>query len=1180
MKLNVRLLLITIIIVFLISITSTLVFYSLSNKIISDQQSKTISNSTSDFIFVLQSNLQKTDEDFEKLIPALKTFDSIDLDSTAIDFLFTLEGDSLINTKEYKIKNGSGLNLVSKSFKRFFVDNPNIILKFSQPGNGKIYYYGNEITEQFLNRIAEKIRSEIALVINDSPVEVSNAQKNQALLPEIIETVRGLQYKNNFELYSSELSKYDFTASLFTPNYLLTPGAKIKFVIFQTFEDGVEFRTTLQTVMIIIILAGSALTFIIVLLLTAKMRRQISFLSDAAEITGRGILDHEVTVISKDELGRLGEAFNKMLGELRKNKKSEMEYSEFITLINQKPTLNEVSEAALSKIIKSTGLTFGVLYLTENKKLEIVSAFGISKNLVKSTSETDIYQNAIETKEKAEFVFTGNYPEIKTGLTTIKLQYLLLYPILYNKEVIAILELASESAPRVNVVTYIQNIQEQLAVGLINAKSFHQLEILVEDLRKLNDEYQKQNDQILKQNEKLKELHEQLSEKAVELEKQRLKAVELTMVKSQFLASMSHELRTPLISILGLTELMLKDLSSDVKSVERLNVVFRNGKRLLNLINNILEFSRFESGRIELKKDSFLIRDLVSEIEDSIRHLAVEKKLKLNIIIKDNKDYLVNTDKSKLEQILVNLLANAVKFTDKGSLTLAIRQEENAGLSFCVEDTGIGISEEHQKIIFSEFRQVDGSTSRKYGGAGLGLAICKKYIDLMGSRLTLESSMGAGSKFGFTLENVVLDVVDLSGSKFLGGAVEAKHPGRKQSALIINNDPDARKLLGGYLETYNYSVEFVSDGSEALRKIKTEIPSVVVADPYIDDPCVWTLIYDIKKNAETAGTTIIISAISSSEKIGWWLGFDDYLPTDFSKYQFVKTLEEINANRRIKIKNIVFWGTGRAEFERIKESSGPGLSVTKMKKTEADGAAFGNDVPDLLIIDLESLKEQSITAIDRLKHDRMTRYIPVVLTVGSSLNSKTLDKIKSTIASVTLANKYHPLDVLKIIKDRLRIEEADANEKAGLLESVTLQSAKTEQEIKSALRANAKPTVLIVDDDDDALFTIGEMLNEFDCEIMYAHNGSECLLTLNYIEPDLVLLDIMMPQMDGFETIKKIRNEKKFQKLPVIALTAYAMLDNKNVIEKNGFDGLITKPVNSAKLIQTIQQFIGVKSAR
>ncbi len=1177
MKLKYRLILITLLIVLFISVTSTFIFYSLAGRLIILQQSKSILNSVSDFAFVFQGELSRTEEDFKLIAPLIDRFHQINLDSTVLDFCFTLVNDSLINGRELKLKTKSFLNVRSSSFRQFFSDNPNVVLRYAQFPNGKTVYYGNQISSNFLDRISQKIRAEVALVINDSPVEISNTDKNQVNLPGVINAARELKFKNSFDLYTNEFENVDFVASLFIPKSLLTPGGKINLIVFNVFKEGVEFRNTLRDVMVLIILAGSAITFLIVVGFTIKLRKQIFLLTEAAEITGKGNLDHRVEIITNDEIGRLGGTFNKMLDELVRNKKAEKEYSEFITLINQNPTMKEISDAALSKIIKTTGLTFGVLYVVEQKSLRLISSFGISKNFIELTQNADLYCNAIEKKEKVEFHFHDNYPEIKTGIASIKIKYLTIYPIIYNKETIAVLELASESVPGDNVFTYIDNIHEQLAVGLINAKSFEQLENFVSELKKLNEEYQKQNEQIVEQNEQLKELHHQLKEKAGELEKQSTKALELTRIKSDFLASMSHELRTPLISILGLTELLMKDPIVEARTKDRLEIVHRNGKKLLGLINNILEFSKFESGKIEIKKESFLLSDLLEDINPNIQQLTAEKNLKFNLDFQSNTNVLISSDKSKLEQILLNLLVNACKFTEHGSIQLSIKIHGSNDIEFAVIDTGIGIPDEYKKIIFSEFRQVDGSTSRKYGGAGLGLSICKKYIELLGGVLVLQSELGKGSKFSFSLPDSVLDIFDISEHQFLTLTEDIMGHQPVKTILIINANPDSLKLIGDYLASYNYRILATSKSTDGVDLAKKEKPDAIILDPFIHDQNVWTIILELRNNKFTSSIPIVLIMIIEENKVGWEPEIFDFVSLEIPGVAYEETIKKVETHYERQVRKIVLIDKSDSGYQALKKIPGTEYELQLFRSIEGAAKKIQEENPQLIFIDIESYCENFLQLSMELSQDRLTKNIPLVLILPKEFTDEQVNSLNSKLREITLKVKAHPLDVLKVLRDRLKIDDDITNKRINLIQE-SLPAEKERHSAKSTKRdGNAKPTILIVDDDNDALFTIGEFVKEMNCNTIFAHNGMECLLMLNHVEPDLIFLDIMMPQMDGFETIKRIRAEKRIAKIPVIALTAYAMLDNKKIIENNGFDDLVTKPINSQSLATKMNKFLKIK---
>ncbi|MEW6195804.1 MAG: response regulator [Bacteroidota bacterium] len=1174
MKLNVRLILITSIIILVISVVSTYIYYSLAGGLFSRYQYQSVLNSTNDFIFALQESIEKADEDFQKLAPHLSAFNSINIDSTSIDFIFTVVNDTLINPSEIKVKSDKSVNTRSRNFQQFFADNPSAILEYSQMSDGRTIYYGYLASQKLLDDISQKIRAEVALVINDSPVEISNTDKNQKYLLNVVNSVRSLKFKNNFDIYSEQLETADFVSSLFTPRLLLTPGGKINFVIFNPYKESVDFRNDLRTVMILLVIAGAAITIILVLITTARLRKQISFLSEAAEMAGKGNFEYRVTVITKDEIGTLGNAFNRMLEVLEQKEKAEKEYTEFITLINQNPSIHEISESALSKIIKSTGLTFGVLYLVEQKKLRLISSYGVSRNLIKPTQDSDFYSNAIEKKEIVEFSFKENFPEIKTGLAIIKIKYLLVFPVIYNKETIAILELASESIPEIDIKSFIGNIQEQLAVGLTNAVSLEQLENLVLELRRLNEEYQKQNQQIVEQNQELKNLHKQLQEKANELEGQRAKAIELTKVKSQFLASMSHELRTPLISILGLTELMMKDSNTHSKSKERLNVVFRNGKKLLGLITNILEFSKFESGKIEIKKESFLFSDLIDELKPNIEHIASEKKLRFVLDLPKGKNLLLSTDKSKLDQILTNLLVNAVKFTETGEVKLAITLSVNNRIDFRVSDSGIGISEENKKMIFSEFRQIENGIDRKFGGAGLGLAICKRYVELLGGEINVDSEPGKGSVFHFSLDDIVLDVIDTEGYSFLKVEVDEEiHAIEQNNALIVGKDQNTNKFIGDYLKSYSYQVFTAESKDHLLNLVEDQLFKTIIINPDLLTTGFLSLVSKLKNNAKTNETQIISLMILQKEKLGWMPNIFDYLfePLNNTNLKTIINNFELSFHKRPeKIYLISFNLKDADEIKNFVDNTVRFELVTDinefLKHSPKDNAS-------LVLVDIESLGGKSIDLCYQIKQKKLHKNIGIILFGNIESAVKYDAELINEIEQITLKVKNHPLDVLKDLKDRLMLDDNSANKKLSLLEEVEKPIA---EEIYKGDNS-VKPTILVVDDDSDSLFTVGEYLKEIDCEVMFAHNGMECILMLNHLTPDLILLDIMMPQMDGFETIKRIRSNDKFFDLPVIALTAYAMLDNKHVIEKNGFNDLVTKPINFKVLESKIKSNLKVK---
>lgn len=1154
MKLNTKFVLATFFIVLLISISSMLVFYILSGKVIKQQQEKTILNATTNFAFALQYELQNMDEEFNSLLPQIKNSPFISLEKNKIDFLFTLENDSTINKKEFWIKPNSFLSRRTYSFVKFFQNNPTLLLRYKQLNNGKTFFYGKIIDSEFLNSIAQKINADVSLVLNESPVEISKPAENKKYLLKIINANKILQLKNNFDLYSEEESDQDFISSIYSSKSGLFPFSKVNFLIFQSFKESSEFRSTLRIVMLLIIITGSGITFIIVLLFTNRLRKQISLLNEVVVETGKGNLDLRVPILTKDEIGKFGESFNKMLDEIVKKNTREKNYSEFITLINQKQSLQDLCDAALSKIINSVQVPFGCINLVEGKNVKQVSTFGLVNNKFRNDSKDEIYTLIINKKEKLEYYFEENFPEVKTAITSIKIKYLLLFPIIYNKEVIAIVELASDILKNNISKEYLEVIHDQLAIGIINAKSFEQLEKLVEELQKLNEESKKQNSQIIQQNEQLIKLHKELQEKAEELDKQRKQAIELTKVKSEFLASMSHELRTPLISINGLTELLLKNISLDSQLKDRIKIVHRNGKKLLSLINNILEFSKFESGKIEVKKETFLLADLIEDLFPLFEQLTKEKDLKLIFDLPKGKSLLLNTDKEKIEQILSNLITNAIKFTESGYVKLNVEIVHNDEIKFCVEDSGIGISENDKEIIFKEFKQADSSLARKYSGAGLGLAICKKYLELLGCDLFLESQVGKGSKFYFILRESLLDIIETEEHSFLSINNDDK---TNKEVLLISENKSSIKLIEDYLSSYSVKVEKVDSDSVAKEKISNiSYNGIILNKENID----WNIIPLIKKSSNKK-TPIIISQILEEQKIGWEPEIFEFIIKDNFETEFVdvKLRAEYFYTKNFSKANLFFQNEHKLN---ITENILNNFEIVYQDVSISDDI----DANGLILVDVESLQEKSIEICYIISSSNKSKKTPIIFVLPNEINSNLSEVLNNNLKNYVSKIHHHPMDILKVLRDRLELnKQFDSN---NSIEEIENELSVTEK------KSNINPTVLIVDDDNDALFTVGEYLKAMNYDAVFAHNGMECLIMLNHVNPDLILLDIMMPQMDGFETIKRIRNDNRFLKLPIIALTAYAMLENKDVIEKNGFNDIITKPINYQTFQQTITKYI------
>ncbi len=1179
MKINVRLLLINFIIVLVVTLTSTAVYYSVTNSFFKTQNSKILLNSANDFIFTIQSEISKIDENFNSFLNSkkknLQTSNYL-INKNEFDFVFQAKNDSLINKNSFIVFNNQILNSKARRITEFIKENPNVILRKTKLENSETYYYGKIITSRFLESLEKTIDAKISFTVDNLPYTLPGDKKKNKYLYQIIKAVNNLKFKNNYDLFSETIKDADFFSTYYSPKPSFAVGIKQGFLIYTTPKEGVEYASTMKLMVAIIIFAGLSLSVILILLFTGKLRKQIFILSETAREASKGNLEKRIPILTKDEIGQFAESFNGMLDELNRKRNEEKEYSEFLSLLNQNPELKEISETSLSKILHAGNFSVGALYLVHNEELRCLTYFGVGKTFENDVQGNDLYKETIKKKEFIEYQFEENFPTIKSGLTEIKLKYLLIFPILFNKEVIAIIELASQTTPTVDIKAYLKRVQNQLAIGLVNAKSLEQLENIVAELRELNDNYQKQNDRIKNQNVELLKLHNELKNQTAELEKQKNKAETLAKVKSQFLASMSHELRTPLNSILGLTELAFNDKSTTSKTKERLNIVVRNGHKLLALINNILEFSKVDSGKIEVNEKEFLLSNFLNELQSFINPLVSEKGLEFFIDSVPNKDILLKTDKNKLDQILTNLLGNSVKFTNEGFIKLAVEESGETGLSFIVSDTGIGIHEKEKEKIFEEFLQVESGSNRKFGGTGLGLAICKRYVELLNGKLKLQSNIDKGSAFTVVLPNIVKKKLEIANAQTTEKRIITTEKfSEPLSVLIINSDTEIQKIFTDYLSNYNVEFTFADNADDGFRKAVELNLNYIILDIFLDDNSGFDLLVRIKSNDKVFSIPTILTAFNQTNKLGYGFVINNYFVNGITENNLNSLISKVQDGRNSEIKDIVIVNGTKNSFHLdkkylIKEYSPNDFNLLI--------TVFKEKTPDLVIFSMGDSYQQEFSILFELQFDKYLLKIPVLFGLPTQIDEQMSYAIISDIKAIISKGNFHRYDVLKIIRNQLGLSGNSQSEKKLLVDEFEseyklINSGKTEREPVNI-------SVLIVDDDSDTLFTVGEIVNDLGFSTGFAHNGVECLLSINSNIPDIVLLDIMMPQMDGFETIKRIRRNEDTKNIPVIALTAHAMLDDKEIIEKNGFDGLITKPINRAELAFKLKRIFKIESKR
>jgi signal transduction histidine kinase/CheY-like chemotaxis protein/HAMP domain-containing protein len=1174
MRISYRILLINFAIVALILGSSAIAFYSIMYNVLSSQQSRYLLNASNDFIYNTRSILQEADDEFQLIVNNNidNVFNYPYLNTKNIDFIFETQNSSSDIIIKKISKNEVYFPSSINSLKEFRASNPFTIIQTAQLPNG-YYYYGTVISNTFLASLSSKINADIAVVDNGSIAEVSNETQNRNNLYTLNEIYKTLSSRNNFELIKKSTESFDIIATIYKPSTEYFQANDLQFIIFTTLREASDLRTSLKYIFVIIGCAGIILSLILTLVFTDKIRKQITQLNNATRITRDGNFQNKIAVQSKDELGQLAGAFNIMLDELRKNERAKNEYSDFITLLNQNPSLSEISDSALRKIISTCGFIIGALYTFENEELKLASSYGIGKEIAFS-SKSDLFNSVIKNREIIEVSSesNNNLPVVSAGVVSLEIRNLLILPIVYNNKVVAIVELGSVNKPSVETKEYLSKIKDQLAIGLTNALAYVQLANLVSELKELNEDYQKQNIQIRKQNETLIELHNKLKEKAAELEVQKQKAEEATKLKSHFLASMSHELRTPMNSILGLTELILEDKSLPPKNKERIEVVLKSGKRLMNLINDILDLSKIEAGGMKIHTEDVLLEDLIKDVEGSILPLASQKGLNFKIIKNLNTKIIINTDKGKVVQVLINLLGNAVKFTENGFIELHISKQEDKRLKFDVVDSGIGISEKDQNIIFEEFRQIDETTTKKYTGTGLGLTISKKIAEFMSGSLNLKSMFGKGSIFTFTIPLNAVKLQDSVSSSRLNISALAKN--RNNPVLVIDDEPEVRYTIGQYLIASGYEVAYANNGIEGIEKAKNIQPFAITLDVMMPGKDGWTVLKELKELNETKDIPVILISIIGDKNLGYSLGAFEYFVKPIAPDKLISVFKKLEDLSKKKIEKIVIVDDDEMEFERFKEEfKNDNIRIEYIKDSDLAFSKILEEQPDLIILDLMMPKIDGFKLSAKLKSNKDTRHIPIIVSTAKDLTLEERNSLNSIVEEICIKSNGHPMDILQSVREKIKMQgNLLPDETNAAKDTSILQKNKYNEPEEKEQQKAYQGVVLIVDDDPDSLFTIGEIVEICDCKTILANNGLECIQILEHTTPDLILLDIMMPELDGFQTISRIKQNEKWAHIPVFAITAKAMLEDKQVILRHGFDDYVAKPVNSGVLAFKIER--------
>jgi CheY-like chemotaxis protein/signal transduction histidine kinase len=944
----------------------------------------------------------------------------------------------------------------------------------------------------------------------------------------------------------------------------LTGYAHAKAESFMATADDSQQQTTVMVVVSFCVVAIICLFLSLVVI--HSILKSLGFLKDQmVTITSTKAMT-PVEILGNNEITVLATHFNLLISAI----KDQFWLRNNIDKINRELggdiSSDEMTDKCISIIAHSIDACAGAFYLfdDENGNCNLASSYAfIEKNyFARSFSLGEGIVGQVAKEKKPILLKNISRDDACTDTGTISEPPISVYvvPILYNMKLLAIMEVASFEPIDDMKMQFIDEAATAVASLLNNSLQNTKIRVLFDKSQAANDALQAQSSEINAQNEELnainKELQaqaEELQAQASELETKRIQVEEADRLKSEFLSNMSHELRTPLNSIMSLSQLMIsRGVDKDPgKSLEYLNVIDRNGRQLLNLINDILDLTKIESGRMDIFPTRFKTKQLVERIIETVHPLAQKKNLKFEMDVANAQPLF--SDEEKVYQILLNCCSNAIKFTNKGVIRLTVK-ETGGTTSFTVKDTGIGIPAENIENIFDQFRQVDGSLTRTHEGTGLGLAISRKLALLLGGNIKVESTPGTGSTFtlnlptnasGYPIQEKNRDIVAELVVPFM----------RKSgtSILVIDDEEDARATLSKYLNDGGYNVISASNGKQGLEMAKAAQPDIICLDLLMPDMDGWEVLRNLKSTPETVAIPVIISSISKVKDTGWALGAAGYVPKPIHNATLLREIQRISGPKPGA--RLLIADDDIAVLEFLKEFLGnKGYVIETADNGKKALEMVAVSPPQLLILDLLMPDIDGFSVLDQLRNSPETQDLPVIILTAKDLTENDFRHLTTSFKTIR--------------KDKLNKENFLYQVKVAL-----------EGYDRTTLGLDTPPTsnqILVVDDNDIASEQIAAALMDSGFDVVVAKDGQQGLAHVQQNIPAGIVLDLMMPKIDGFQVLEQIRSKPQTATLPVLILTAKELTTaERGRLTHNNVQQLIQKgTADREQLVSSVKRML------
>ncbi len=995
-----------------------------------------------------------------------------------------------------------------------------------------------------------------------------------------------------------------------------------------------------------------------------RLARSLENNARFASAIGQGVLDLDYRPQSEQDV--LGNALLQMRQNLKKlsdinanNSWLQTSIVETGNILRGEKTEAELATQLLSKLADILRFQAGAVYVLDHEEtLKLTGSYAFSHRKSHQAhfkfGEGLVGQAALEKKT----ILFDNVPDefiyIQSGMGEGPARQVIVQPFLFQGKIVGVLELASVSPWDDLKCTLLDQIEESIAIAFHSIRTrqemtrllattqeqAEELRVQQEELKEANEELEQQaralkdsEASLQAQQEELRVTNEELEEKTHILEQQKaavaIKNQELEVAKneierkareveqasrykSEFLANMSHELRTPLNSLLILSKSLMDNKKGNLKpdQVEAAEIIFNSGNELLALINDILDLSKIESGRMDLNLEPIEPETLATYVKMSFNHIASQKNLEFRVKTAEDLPAALTSDRQRIEQIIKNLMSNALKFTQKGAVTFSIDMARN-GMAFrnkslnrlpvvclSVSDTGIGIPKDKMDLIFEAFKQADGSTSRQYGGTGLGLSISRELARLLGGEIHLESEPGKGSTFSLYLPiSPPADATEAPAppppAKFEKAAPKPETPAEDpllapempappkvesipddrlgigpddKCILIIEDDPSFAKVLAGQSREKQFKILASATGEEGLALARKHQPAAIILDINLPGMNGWDVLDKLKENPATRHIPVHMMSAYDENIEAYRKGAIGYLTKPVNPEDLESAFDRIGHFINRGMKDLLLIEDDKNLRKSIKTIIGEkNIQITDADSGNAALQALRSKTFDCMVLDLGLPDMSGFELLRKIEEDPALKAPPVIVYTGRELSKEEDREL----------HQYTDSIIIKGVKS----EERLLDETALFLHRVVSEMPPQQQEIISYLHDKdtifREKKILVVDDDMRNVIALTRVLEEKEIIVRAAENGQVAIDMLAN-EPDihLVLMDIMMPVMDGYETIQKIRENPKFRNTPIIALTAKAMKDDRTKCINAGASDYIAKPVNVDKLLSLIRVWL------